>query len=91
MNPIENRDKQLSYRDFSKTILNKRDFSKILIIKFNVVEKKSRSNFVSSLYVNNGIDTKKKNFKETAPPTFGNWDRFLMNNLRREEPYYGKM
>ena len=78
----------ISYKEFSNSVLKTLDLTS-RTLKKNVSkailnnEKKPNYRFDNGLYLGVNVDTTKKKFKE-ATPSYGNWEKFMLNNLRQE-------
>jgi hypothetical protein len=85
MNTKNSTEKQYSYRQFSNSVLSKREGNNLFErVNFTKIKKMERMKLNSSLYIKCGQETTKKKFKDPAP-TLGNWDRFLLKNLKQEK------
>ena len=71
---------QISYRDLSNSVVESKMQTKEIINKVNSNLSRKETSRMASVSTST---MRKKLFKNPAP-TYGNWDKFMINNLKQE-------
>lgn len=83
----QSENKSVTYKDLSKSVIYRGALNTInnnKVASNQTLNVKESYRFDNGLYLGTALDTMKKKFKQTAP-TYGNWEKFMLNTLRQEK------